>query len=106
MSLSGGVARAPPSGGMQILTFDRRILVAATLAVLLLGSVGIAVPAEPARDLPIQLYGSRSTGWGLTTTSLSAPGPALPVEARDNVTSNLTAIDRNRHHWHTDHTRN
>src|SRR6184192_1940824 len=76
MSLSGGVARAPPSGGMQMLTFDRRILVAATLAVLLLGSIGIAVPAEAARDLPIQLYGSRSTGWGLTNTSLSVPGPA------------------------------
>jgi len=106
MSLSGGVARAPPSGGMQMLTFDRRILVAATLAVLLLGSIGIAVPAEAARDLPIQLYGSRSTGWGLTNTSLSVPGPSLAVEVGDNVTLNLTSFDGNRHNWYIDYNSN
>jgi len=89
-----------------MLTFDRRILVAATLAVLLLGSVGIAVPAEAARDLPIQLYGSRSTGWGLTNTSLSVPGPSLAVEVGDNVTLNLTSFDGNRHNWYIDYNSN
>src|SRR5256886_5306881 len=105
MSLRGGAARAPPTGGMQMLTFDRRILVAATLAVLLLGSIGIAVPAEAARDLPIQLYGSRSTGWGLTNTSLSVPGPSLAVEVGDNVTLNLTSFG-NRHNWYIDYNSN
>src|SRR5436853_4133710 len=52
--------------------------------------------AEAARDLPIQLYGSRSTGWGLTNTSLSVPGPSLAVEVGDNVTLNLTSFDGNR----------
>ena len=89
-----------------MLTFDRRILVAATLAVLLLGSIGIAVPAEAARDLPIQLYGSRSTGWGLTNTSLSVPGPSLAVEVGDNVTLNLTSFDGNRHNWYIDYNSN
>src|SRR5436853_6689662 len=91
---------------MQMLTFDRRILVAATLAVLLLGSVGIAVPAEAARDLPIQLYGSRSTGWGLTHTSLSVPGPSLAVGVGDHVTLNLTSFDGNRHNWYIAYHRN
>src|SRR5207302_1145069 len=106
MSLSGRAARAPPTGGMQMLTFDRRILVAATLAVLLLGSVGIAVPAEAARDLPIQLYGSRATGWGLTNTSMSVPGPSLALEVGDNVTLNLTSFDGNRHNWYIDYNSN
>src|SRR5467141_342504 len=84
---------------MQMPTSDRRILVAATLAVLLLGAVEIAVPVAGARDLPIRLYGSRTTGWGITNTSLSVPGPSLSVEVGDNVTLNLTSFDGNRHNW-------
>jgi len=106
MLLFGGHARAPPTDGMQMPTLNRRILVAATLAVLLLGSLGIAVPAAGARDLPIQLYGSRTTGWGLTNTSLSIPGPSLSVEVGDNVTLNLTSLDGNRHNWYIDYNNN
>src|SRR2546429_6577870 len=106
MSLSGRAARAPPTGGMQMLTCDGRIVVAAALGVLLLGAIGIAGPAEGARALPIQLYGSRSTGWGLTNTSLSVPGPSLAVEVGDNVTLNLTSFDGNRHNWYIDYNSN
>src|SRR5207247_3766626 len=93
----GGHARAPPTDGMQMPTLNRRILVAATLAVLLLGSLGIAVPAAGARDLPIQLYGSRTTGWRLTNSSLSIPRPSLSAQVGDSVTLNLTSLHRNPH---------
>src|SRR2546429_1636812 len=106
MFLSGGVARAPPSGGMRMLTFDRRILGEGLCAVLPLGSMGVAVPGDAGRALPIQLYGSRSTGWGLTNTSLSVPGPSLAVEVGDNVTLNLTSFDGNRHNWYIDYNSN
>src|SRR5213082_1531777 len=59
-----------------------------------------------ARDLPIQLYGSRTTGWGLTNSSLSIPGPSLAVEVGDNVTLNLTSFDGNRHNWYIDYNSN
>ena len=89
-----------------MMSLNRRVLAVATLSIFLLGSLAIAVPAAAARDVPIQLFGSRSAGWGSTNTTLSVPGPSLSVEVGDNVTLNLTSLDGRNHNWYIDFNNN
>jgi hypothetical protein len=84
----------------------RRIEVAAGLACLLLALTAFATPAAAGRNLTYQLYGSRSAGWGFTSTSLTTPGPTLEVEVGDNVTLNLTSVDGLSHRWFIDYNNN
>lgn len=84
----------------------QRILVAASLACLLLAASAFGTPASAARNLNYALYGSRTAGWGFTNTSLRIPGPPIDVEVGDNVTLNLTSLDGRTHRWFIDYNNN
>jgi FtsP/CotA-like multicopper oxidase with cupredoxin domain len=64
----------------------------ATIIVLFLAAVAATqvfnVKAATTRNFT--LYGSYTSGWGFTATSLTSPGPTIVVEQGDNV--NLTLI--------------
>jgi FtsP/CotA-like multicopper oxidase with cupredoxin domain len=77
-----------------------------TFACLLLASSGFAIPAAAKRNIIFQLFGSRSTGWGFTNTTLTIPGPPMEVQVGDNVTLNLTSIDARTHSWFIDYNNN
>jgi hypothetical protein len=95
-----------PRMGRTVWTLRRRILVVATLACLLLATVGIASPAAAGRDIVYYLYGSRSAGWGFTNTSLRSPGPDMAVQVGDNLILNLTSVDGIQHRWFIDYNNN
>jgi hypothetical protein len=92
--------------GRTVWTLRRRILVVATLACLLLATVGIASPAAAGRDIVYYLYGSRNEGWGFTNTSLRSPGPDMAVQVGDNLILNLTSVDQRTHTWFIDYNNN
>ena len=91
---------------MPVSNPHRRILVALILASLLLASWELAVPAAAKRDVPIGLFGSRTTGWGFSNTTLSIPGPPIEIQVDDNVTLNLTSLDGRTHSWFLDYNNN
>lgn len=83
-----------------------RIVVAASLACLLFASIEIASPAAAAPNITYQLFGTRTSGWGFTNTSLRSPGPPIEVVVGDNVTLNLTSLDGRSHNWYIDYNNN
>ena len=84
----------------------RRLVVAASLACLLFASIEIASPAAAAPNISYQLFGTRTSGWGFTNTSLRSPGPPIEVVVGDNVTLNLTSLDGRSHNWYIDYNNN
>jgi hypothetical protein len=93
--------------GRTVWTLRRRILVAAALAGFLVTLSAIGRPAAAGRDIgPIQLFGSRSEGWGFTNTSLRSPGPDMAVQVGDNLILNLTSVDGIPHRWFIDYNNN
>lgn len=82
------------------------IVVAVSLAFLLLATVAFATPGAAARNSNFSLFGSRSAGWGFTNTTLRTPGPLMQVEVGDNVTLNLTSVDAIAHRWFIDYNNN
>ena len=92
--------------GRTLSTQRRRMAVAASLAFLLLATVGLASPAAARRDIVFHLYGGRAAGWGFTNTSLTSPGPPMAVWVGDNVTLNLTSVDLITHRWFLDYNNN
>jgi len=104
--MAGVLAWTDPGMGTRMATSRKRIVVAVSLAFLLLATVGIATPGAAARNLNFSLYGSRTAGWGFTNTSLRIPGPPMEVEVGDNVTLNLTSVDGLTHRWFIDYNNN
>jgi FtsP/CotA-like multicopper oxidase with cupredoxin domain len=84
----------------------RRLLVAVTLAGLLLVPLEIGAPAAAAPDIAFSLFGSRTPGWGLTNASMTSPGPPLQVSVGDNVTLSLKSLDGRNHNWYIDYNNN
>ena len=87
-------------------TLRRRILVATSLACLLLGTAGIATTGAAARNPTWTLFVGRdpgAVGWGLANTSLQSPGPLIDVEVGDNLTLNMTSLDGRNHNWYIDY---
>lgn len=80
----------------------KRFVLAVALACTLLASTMVATPAA-AGTPTITLFGSRSAGWGLNSTSLTSPGPPLIVDQGDNVTLMLNATDGRTHTWYIDY---
>src|SRR5256885_12621445 len=87
---------ARPQDGMPMSTLRRRILVAASLVSLLLATLEIGTPVAAAPNITYQLYGTRTSGWGFTNTSLTTPGPPMEVVVGDNLTLNLTRSEERR----------
>lgn len=52
----------------------------------------VALPTRAA-NVPLNLYGSASLGWGTTASSESNPAPTLTVQQGDVVTIALTSTD-------------
>ncbi len=60
-------------------------------------------PAASAADRTFTLYGDQNQGWRLPGGSFGNPGPALVVDAGDNVTLVLNATDGVNHNWFVDY---
>ncbi|HLE45399.1 MAG TPA: Ig-like domain-containing protein, partial [Thermoplasmata archaeon] len=60
----------------------------------------------PAAAATFSLWGDATSGWGLSPTSMSSPGPLLTVSVGDTVTLDLFAADSLPHSWCVDYNRN
>ncbi len=76
------------------------------LALALAGPAAAASPAAPAAPqaatvtATYTLYGNATSGWGLTPTSTSNPGPTITASVGENVTLRLFAADApTTHNW-------
>ncbi len=75
------------------MTKATRASIAVVVVVMALGlSPLLAAPARAAA-VPYDLYGSLQSGWGLTSTSETNPGPTLKANAGDTVTITLHSTD-------------
>jgi len=76
----------------------------------LLGMSGLVVIATPtAQAAPTRsfvLYGDALGGWGFTSTTITAPGPTLIVNAGDSVSIELISDDNAPHNWFIDYNNN
>jgi len=52
---------------------------------------------RPTKSVAISLYGNMTSGWGLTATTHSSPGPALAVDQGDVITFTLFSQDNTPH---------
>jgi len=75
------------------MTTATKVALAFVIGAMALGLVSLtAVPAKAA-SVPYNLYGSLTSGWGLTSTSETNPGPMLSANAGDTVTITLHSTD-------------
>jgi plastocyanin len=75
------------------MTTRARVTLAFAIAAIALGLVSMAAVPAKAASVPYNLYGSATSGWGLTTTSETNPGPSLSANAGDTVTITLHSTD-------------
>lgn len=75
------------------MTTGSRVVLAFVVAAMALGMVSLtAVPARAA-NVSYNLFGSATSGWGLTSTSETNPGPSLSANVGDTVTITLHSTD-------------
>ncbi len=60
------------------------------------------VSPSPAASYGITLYGSATSGWGLSPNTITQPGPSLTVFVGDVVTLHLYSNDSVPHSWYID----
>ncbi len=81
-------------------------------AILALGALSVALmlsttaPPVRAASVSIHLYGSAASGWGLSPTTETNPGPTLTVNRGDVVTMELTSTDGLQHTFWVDYNGN
>jgi len=76
------------------------------MVVLALGMVSLAAAPARAASVPVNLYGSFGTGWGMTSGSETNPGPTVTVNQGDSVTVTLTSTDGFTHQFLVDYNGN
>ncbi len=86
---------------------SRKARVVAVLAFAFVASGLAFIPAQ-AGARSFTLYGGMSSGWGLTSSSLSNPGPTITVTMGDSVTLTLNSVDASSitHDWFIDYNNN
>lgn len=75
------------------MTTASKVALAFVIATMALGMVSLTAAPAKAANVPYDLFGSATSGWGLTSTSETNPGPALSVNAGDTVTITLHSTD-------------
>lgn len=63
------------------------------VAGLVLGTVSLAAVPARAASVSYDLFGSAASGWGLTSTTETNPGPSLTANVGDTVTITLHSTD-------------
>lgn len=70
-----------------------KIASAVLIAGLALGFLSLGIAPARAANVSYDLYGSLASGWGLTSTTETNPGPKLSANVGDSVTITLHSTD-------------
>jgi len=84
----------------------KKAVIAFLVAGLLVGVLVIFVGVTRGANVSISLFGSFSSGWGLTSSSETIPGPTINVNQNDVLTLPLTSTDGLTHQFLLDYNGN
>jgi hypothetical protein len=87
----------------------RRKIILAAIVVLLIGISAASIriqEAKAATTVNITLYGSAYYGWGLTSTSITSPGPTITINQYDYLNLTLISNDGIQHQFFVDYNNN
>src|SRR5574340_131546 len=70
-----------------------RVAMALVVVAMAIGMVSLATVPVRAANVSYNLFGSATSGWGLTSTSEMNPGPSLSANVGDTVTITLHSTD-------------
>lgn len=88
-----------------IMQRSAKVVMLAALAFAIVTSAIAIVPAQGDTET-FTLFGDTIGGWGLTSTSITSPGPHLTVTVGDTVALTLNSADSIRHNWFIDYNNN
>jgi len=86
-----------------------RKIILATIIALLIGMSAASIRIQEARaatTVNITLYGSAFYGWGLTSTSITSPGPTITINQYDYLNLTLISQDGIQHQFFVDYNNN
>ncbi len=86
--------------------FVKKAVIALLAAGLLVGVLVLSVVVTRGASVSISLFGSHTSGWGLTSSSETIPGPTISVNQNDVVTLSLAATDGFQHQFLLDYNGN
>ncbi|HKZ89083.1 MAG TPA: PKD domain-containing protein [Thermoplasmata archaeon] len=80
-----------------------KAVIAGLGVMLIVGMVYAGIVGSQAATVSVSLFGSRTSGWGLTRTTETIPGPTIVVNQNDVVTVSLTSTDSFSHQFLIDY---
>lgn len=84
----------------------KRPVVGVLVGVLVISAVFLGLAVTRAASVSISLFGSRTSGWGLKSSTESIPGPTISVNQGDVVTLSLSSSDGLSHQFLLDYNGN